>query len=74
MSSGLASFVMHKNRASKMLKLRNTEDDDEVDLKEVTDRIKKEIKDVPTMKNDYLILTEEELLQLHTPALTYCCQ
>ena len=37
----LASIIMYKNKASTMFKLLNSEDDDEVDLKKVADKIKK---------------------------------
>ena len=38
-------------------------------LKQVADKIKKEIKDVPTLKNKYPTLTQEQLLELHIPTL-----
>ena len=52
-----------------MYKLINSEDDEELNLKKVTNRIKKEIKNVPTLQKKYPTLPQEELLELHIPTL-----
>ena len=73
-ASGLASIIMHREKASKMFKIVNKKDDDEdLDLKNVANRIKTEVKQALILKNTMLeitIPTLENLLTLVSPKLS----
>ena len=67
---GLASIIMHKEKASKMFKIVNEKKDDEdIELKNVTNRIKTEIKQAPTLKYNYPILSQDTLSEISLPTL-----
>ena len=61
-AAGLATIVMHKKKASQVLKLVNSKDEDEaLETEKIAKKIKAEIKEVPGVKEGYSVLDEETL-------------
>ena len=66
----LATIVMHKKKASQVLKLVNSKDKDEaLETEKIAKKIKDEIKEVPGVKEEYPVLDEETLQNTIIPIL-----
>ena len=62
---GMATLIMHKQKASSMFKvLVKSDTDEEEDIKRVAQRISSEIKEAPVIKDSYPALGEEEISDL----------
>ena len=59
-AAGLATIVLHKKKASQVLKLVNIKYEDEaLEIEKIAKKIKAKIKEVPREKEEYLVLDEE---------------
>ena len=59
-AAGLATIVLHKKKASQVLKLVNIKYEDEaLETEKIAKKIKAKIKEVPREKEEYLVLDEE---------------
>ena len=64
-AAGMATLIMHKQKASSMFKvLAKSDTDEEEDIKKVAQRISSEIKEAPVIKDSYPALDEEEISDL----------
>ena len=69
-AAGLATIVMHKKKASHVLKLVNSKDEDEaLETEKIAKKINAEIKEVPRVKEEYPVLDEETLQNTIIPTL-----
>ena len=69
-AAGMATLIMHKQKASSMFKvLVKSDTDDEEDIKRVAQRISSEIKEAPVIKYSYPALDKEEISDLCLPSL-----
>ena len=69
-AAGLATIVMHKKKASRVLKLVNSKDEDEaLETEKIAKKIKAEIKEVPRVKEEYPVLDKETLQNTIIPTL-----
>ena len=63
--NGLASLIMYNGKASNMFKIVSEKDnEDDIDLHKVANKTKAEIKQVPTLKNEYSLLDQEALSEM----------
>ena len=61
----LVSITMHKRKASNMFKMKCEKgNEDDINLHKVLNKIKAEIKQVPTLKNEYLLGDQEALSEM----------
>ena len=64
-AAGMATLIMHKQKASSIFKvLAKSDTDEEEDIKKVAQRISSEIKEAPVIKDSYPALGEEEISDL----------
>ena len=69
-AAGMATLIMHKQKASSMFKVLVKSDADvEEDIKRVVQRISSEIKEALVIKDSYPALDEEEISDLCLPSL-----
>ena len=61
-SPGLASLIMHKEKASSIMKVvAEKEEDEHADIEKVSKQIKQELKDLPGIGNGYPVLDDNEI-------------
>ena len=69
-SPGLATNIMHKKKASEVLKVVNSHDEDEnLQVDKIGKKIREEIKQLPKIKTEYPVLNEETLKNTVIPTL-----
>ena len=69
-SPGLATIVMHKKKASDVLKVvNNNEEDEQLEVDKIGKKIRAEIKELPSIKTEYPVLNEETLNNTVIPTL-----
>ena len=69
-SKGLATIVLHKSRATELLKLVSCEDEDETaNIERVANKIKSEVVSLPGLKNEYPVLSANHLEEICSPTL-----
>ena len=69
-ANGLASIIMYIKKASSMFKIASEKgNEDDISLHKVANKIMAEIKQVPTLKNEYPLLDQKALLEMCIPTL-----
>lgn len=64
-ANGLAFIIMYKRKPSSMFKIvTENSNEDDIDLHKVANKIRDEIKQVPTLKNEYPLLDQKALSQM----------
>ena len=67
-ANGLVSIIMHKRKASSMFQIASERDNEsDIDLHKVANKIKAEIKQVHTLQNEYHLLDQEALPEMCIP-------
>ena len=67
---GISSIVIHKSRASATFKLVQTnEAEEDIDATKLADKVKSEMKQLNFIKDDYPVLSLEEMLKSCCPTL-----
>ena len=69
-SPGISPIVMHKSKAYAIFKLVQTnEAEEDIDATKLADKVKSEMKQLNFIKDDYLVLSSEEMLKSCCPTL-----
>ena len=68
-SPGLASIIMNKKKASSMFRIIEYKEEEDLDLKKAAAKIKQEITEVSTLKNEYPVLSDEAMSEFQIPTL-----